>query len=190
MSTFSKILVGVPEKINNKISSIRYAYQHEYLRNNLKSCGRGVVFHGKIVMSNPEMVEIGDNVHIAENAYIASLGGLTIGSNTHISRNLVLYTNNHNYRGKALPYDEVLVKKPVSIGENVWICMNVKIVPGVNIGEGAVIGMGTTVNKDVPPLAIIGSPPFKILKYRDAKHYHKLKKEKQFGGKDGYLLTG
>ena len=62
---------------------------------------------------------------------------------------------------------------------------NVKITPGVTIGEGAVIGMGTVVGKDVPPLAIIAGQSYRILKYRDRKHYEKLCKEGKFAGKEG-----
>lgn len=37
---------------------------------------------------------------------------------------------------------------------------------GVNIGDGAIIGMGAIVTKDVPPYAIVGGNPAKIIRYR------------------------
>ena len=40
------------------------------------------------------------------------------------------------------------------------------IVPGVNIGDGAVIGAGTVVSKNIPPYAIVGGIPAKVIKYR------------------------
>lgn len=58
-----------------------------------------------------------------------------------------------------------------------WIGADVTILPGVTIGEGAVIGACSCVTKDVPPLAIMGGCPAKVIKYRNDKEYFKLKEE-------------
>lgn len=52
------------------------------------------------------------------------------------------------------------------IGNDVWIGENVLIKGGVKIGDGAVLAMGAVVTKDVPPYAIVGGIPAKIIKYR------------------------
>ena len=132
-----------------------------------------------------ENILIGNNVHIGNNAWIRAEGGLTIGDNTHISRNLVLYTINHCYDGCRLPYDEQLAKKPVVIGRNVWIGMNVCIVPGTKIGDGAVIGMGVVVSGEVPPLSIIGNQKWRILGFRNKDDYVRLDKSGKYGGPNG-----
>jgi len=154
----------------------------------LQSCGFGVRINGRIVITDPKSVIIGNNVHIGNNAYFASEGGLVIGDNTHISRNVVIYTVNHNYQGKALPYDSTVIQKPVLIGKNVWIGMNVSIAPGVHIGDGAIVGIGAVVARDVPPYSIVGLPPVRILKYRDAGHYTQLENERRYGGINGVPL--
>ncbi|MCK4982504.1 MAG: hypothetical protein KAS17_06250, partial [Victivallaceae bacterium] len=84
-----------------------------------------------------------------------------------------------------LPYDEKMIKKPVSIGRNVWIGMNVCIAPGTEIGDGCIIGMGAVVSGKVPPLSIIGNQKWRIFAERDIEHYKKLDEQKSYGAKNG-----
>ncbi len=54
----------------------------------------------------------------------------------------------------------------IEIGNDVWIGARVIVLDGVKIGNGAVIATGAVVTKDVPPYAIVGGVPAKIIKYR------------------------
>lgn len=58
--------------------------------------------------------------------------------------------------------------KTINIGNDVWIGQRVLVIGGVTIGNGAVIGAGAVVTKDVPPYAVVGGVPAKVLKYRFA----------------------
>lgn len=55
---------------------------------------------------------------------------------------------------------------PVHIGNDVWIGLSAIIHSGITIGNGAIIGAGSVVTKDVPPYAIVGGTPAKIIRYR------------------------
>lgn len=57
-------------------------------------------------------------------------------------------------------------RKVVVIGSDCWIGYGVSIVAGVTIGDGAVVLANATVTKDVPPYAIVGGVPAKVMGYR------------------------
>ena len=56
--------------------------------------------------------------------------------------------------------------KPIIVGHDVWIGSRSIIFEGVTIGDGAIVAAGAVVTKDVPPFAIVGGVPAKIIKYR------------------------
>lgn len=125
------------------------------------------------IISNPDALEISPPLYIGPNAKLYLRGKLIVGKGTIIGPNITVHTANHRYEGNALPYDEIYEAEDVTIGENVWIGSDVILLPGVSIGNGAIIGAGAVVTKNIPPLAIAGGNPAKIIKYRDAGNYEK-----------------
>lgn len=57
----------------------------------------------------------------------------------------------------------------IGIGNDVWIGANVIILDGIEIGDGAVVAAGSVITKSVPPYAIVGGVPAKIIRYRFEK---------------------
>ena len=192
---FKKILLFLLNKIFDRIDlyELMKTYSQDRksdgLRKSIKYLGEGVMFNGKVKVSNPKYLILGNNVHIGDNAFIKSDGGVVIGDHTHISRNVAIYSVNHDYQGERLPYDNNAIDRPVVIERNVWIGMNVNITPGVRIGEGSIIGMGTTVSKSVPPFSIIGNQSYRVLGQRDEGHYQALDRQGQYGGINGRAVV-
>jgi acetyltransferase-like isoleucine patch superfamily enzyme len=119
--------------------------------------------------------------HLKSNTFIECTGGVTIGRYFHTGRGLTIFSTNHNYESESfIPYDEVIIKKPVVIGDFVWFGSNVTIVPGVTIGEGAIVGSGAVITKDVPPYAVVGGNPAVVIKMRNIELFNKLKAENKF----------
>lgn len=149
-----------------------------------KWCGRNVVCE-KGTLKIHGLSRLGKNLHTGKNcnfngAYIYGGGRVTIGENFHSGKGMSVLTQNHNYKGVAIPYDQSVVIKDVTIEDNVWVGMNVTILPGVRVGEGAIIQAAAVVSSDVPALSIVGGNPARIIKMRDADHYFKLKADGRF----------
>lgn len=78
-----------------------------------------------------------------------------------------VFQNTHNSGPKyRLANKKVAAGKRTVIGNDVWIGHGVTIKAGVKIGNGAVVGSNALVTKDVPPYAIVGGVPAKIIRYR------------------------
>ena len=56
------------------------------------------------------------------------------------------------------------------VGCDVWIGHGAVILPGVSVGHGAVVGAGAVVSKDVPPYAVVGGVPARMIRERFPAH--------------------
>lgn len=61
---------------------------------------------------------------------------------------------------------EAISRGPIIVKDDVWIGLGAKILSGVTIGQGAVVAAGAVVTKDVPPYAVVGGVPAKLIRWR------------------------
>lgn len=116
---------------------------------------------------NPKGINIADGVSVGPKVLLDGRRGLTIEKDAVIAYEAIIWTLNHDYNdihfcGKG---------GPVTIGKYAWICSRSIILPGITIGEGAVVASGAVVTKDVPPYAIVGGIPAKVIGQRERKDY-------------------
>jgi len=52
------------------------------------------------------------------------------------------------------------------LGNDVWVGQDVLLMSGITIGDGAIVAAGSVVTKDVPPYAIVGGAPAKLIRWR------------------------
>ena len=69
-----------------------------------------------------------------------------------------MITDNHNFEGKKIPYDESYIVQNVTIHDNVWLGHGVIILGGVTIGEGEIIqAAGSVVVKSIQHMKFQGA---------------------------------
>lgn len=96
---------------------------------------------------------------------------VSIAQNVSFILNADHYTNHistYPFKVKTLKSQtsESFGKGDIIVDDDVWIGYGATIMSGVHIGQGAVIAAGAVVTKDVPPYAIVGGVPAKVIKYR------------------------
>lgn len=124
--------------------------------------GKQVHIYNSAVIVMPWNLEIGDWSAIGENVTIYNLGKITIGSKATISHGAHLCAGSHDYEDPVLP----LLKQPIQIEDQVWICADAFVGPGVKVGEGAVVGARSVAMKDVEPWMVVAGNPARNIKQR------------------------
>ena len=77
----------------------------------------------------------------------------------------------------------------ITVGNDVWIGTGATILSGIDIGHGAVILAGSIISKNVPPYAVVGGVPGKIIKYRfSAKEIERLLSTKWWNWSDDKIV--
>ena len=121
------------------------------------------------LIEQPFMCDYGSNIKIGENFYanhnlmILDVDKVVFGDNVLVGPNCSFFTSVHPIEAD-LRIKGFGSSKPITVGDNVWICGNVTVLPGVNIGENSIIGAGSIVCKDIPANVIAVGNPCKVIR--------------------------
>lgn len=147
MERFAKIV----DRINKKTERLRLRFMSreqfsDYLRNKGMHIGEGCDISKSILVTEPWLVWIGNNVRLTRNVQLITHDGSlwTLRKMGCIGSNDVLYGN-------------------ICIGDNTNIGWDVKILPGVKIGKNCIVGAGAIVTKDVPEGSVVAGVPAKVI---------------------------
>ena len=128
-------------------------------------------------MFDMESVHIGTGTYGGIKIYNDSSNHLYIGNYCSVAENVVFLLGHEHHidRLSTYPFKQRMVialgkddfsKGDIIVDDDVWIGYGATIMSGVHIGQGAVVAAGAVVTKDVPPYAIVGGVPAKVIKYR------------------------
>jgi putative colanic acid biosynthesis acetyltransferase WcaF len=111
----------------------------------------------------PWNLTVGDWSAIGEDVLIYNLGPVTLGEKVTVSHRAHLCAGTHDYRQPDMP----LLKPPIEIRGQAWICADAFVGPGVIVGEGAVVGARAVVMKNVEPWMVVAGNPARVVKQRE-----------------------
>lgn len=132
-----------------------------------RQLGHHVYFMRDCYITSPQGISVGNYVCINRRASLGGQGQLTIGSYVNIGPNCSLITAHHRFDRPDKPMAwQGITLGPITIEDDVWLGVNVTVLPNVQIGRGAIVGANAVVTKDVPSYAIVAGVPAKILRFR------------------------
>lgn len=153
-----------------------YSFYKAYLGLNRKSfgfCDPSVVLVPPISVSRVKNVFLYKNTNIGPGSVISAYNAkFIVHENCSIAEHLTVHTGNHAYLVGKFISDINESNKPsgfdedVIVESDVWIGCNVTLLSGVKIGRGSIIAAGAVVSKDIPPYAIAGGVPAKVIKFK------------------------
>ena len=167
-------IYNLTQKLKRGLYRITYA---KIIKSSFAKCGNNVTVPEFCSFSGIEHIFVGDDVSFGEYTKILTTrANVYVGNHIMFGPNVTIVTGNHriNIVGKYMSEITDSMKEDsddqdVCIKNDVWIGCNSVILKGVTIGEGAVIAAGALVSRDVPPYAVVGGVPAKVLKNRFSK---------------------
>lgn len=151
-------------------------------------CSKGhKAFLGKINILENVKINVGIRTYFSGNGTIRGNSSVNIGSYSAIAEGCFINSSNDSHpmdypslfgfkTERRLREDNMLLplkhkslsqkKTDITIGNDVWICRNARILNGVIIGDGCVIAENSFVNKDCEPYGVYAGLPAKLIKYR------------------------
>jgi acetyltransferase-like isoleucine patch superfamily enzyme len=106
--------------------------------------------------------------YIDYSSYLDPAGGLSIGDNVVISRNVIILTHDYSYTVGLIsinkkPPTDIAILSSVKIGSNCFIGAGTIILPGARIGSNVIIGAGSLVKGILPDNVVVAGSPAKCI---------------------------
>lgn len=141
------------------------------------SIGRNCVISNEVLVDRN--IKIGDYTTVNRRTEIftgEANANISIGKFCAIASDVLIRADNHSIRTPSistlirrlcdLPLPPESSKGDICVGHDVWIGHGATILSGVSVGNGAIVAAGAVVTADVPPYAIVGGVPAKLLRCR------------------------
>lgn len=131
----------------------------------LDHCGKAVNVEHGAEFGAGRGIRLGDRSGLGVNCKV---GECEIGNDVMMGPDVVFIGGNHEFDRTDVPMMDQgrRSSRPISIGDDVWIGTRVIVLPGVQVGAGAILAAGAVVTKDVPPRAIVGGNPARVVRFR------------------------
>lgn len=122
--------------------------------------GANVCIYPSARITMPWNVTLGDDCAVGDRAILYALGPISIGPRSTISQGAHLCAGSHDITDPA----RTLIKPPITIQADAWICADAFIGPDVTVGQGAIVGARTVAMKTIEPYSIVAGNPARLIR--------------------------
>jgi acetyltransferase-like isoleucine patch superfamily enzyme len=144
-----------------------------FFRPHIENRGRIVIGKGVRLNSNwaplelvtgPHgIIEIDDGVYINYGTLVSAHRRVHIGAQVMIGSYAII--GDTDIPGIGMPKGAPPMEaREIEIGQGAWIASRVTILPGARVGAGAVIAAGSVIAGEIPPGAVAGGIPARVLR--------------------------
>ena len=191
-------------KIIKCIPLIFHKFKQDVIELKIKNDWRNKNSHNKTELVFPyvnyQCIHVGKDTYGPISAIIASpVSHLYIGNFCSIASEVsfVVAADHSTHSISTYPFrslclnkeqGEAVTKGDIVVDDDVWIGYRSTVLSGVHIGQGAVVAAGAVVTKDVPPYAIVGGVPAKIIGYRFEEEMRNELLKVDFSKLDGEMI--
>lgn len=117
----------------------------------------------ELVTGPQGVIRIGDGVYINYGTLVSAQHLITIGANVMVG-NYSIIADTEIPGISEPPGRPRIAARSVEIGDGAWLAARVTVLPGARIGAGAVIAAGSVVAGEIPPGAVAGGIPARVLR--------------------------
>lgn len=174
---FYRVYNHIKVKLRKKIFRVRTGTSHNEftlygnvnLLNTRIKIGKHVHIYPDVTFWGDGDIEIGDYCAIGMGTviYASELGGVTIGSHTHIAGQCYIIDMDHGTQAEILIEKQENSVEKIEIGGDVWVSAGVKILKGSILHDHCVVGASSVVKGVIPENGIAIGVPAKVLKFRE-----------------------
>ncbi len=126
------------------------------------------VGHGSKLRAHEGLISIGAKTVLGQECTVSAFQHVSIGRECVIADRVMLIDFDHGMVEVDRPVRlQGIYKRDVRVGNNVWIGYGACVLRGVTVGDNAVIGTNAVVTRDVPPNAVVGGVPARVIRMRD-----------------------
>lgn len=156
----------------NRTNEYEKEKRQEILKSLVGSLGKNVHFEPNVRFDYGFNTTIGDNCSFNFDSVFLDCAPIKIGNNVLVGPNVSFLTPIHplvSEERNMRIYEDGSVHlfeyaKPITIGNNVWLCGGVTVNAGVTIGDDVVIGSGSVVTKDIPSGVVAAGVPCRVIR--------------------------
>jgi maltose O-acetyltransferase len=135
------------------------------LRPSFMCCGENFQVARNVTINFTNRVEIGSDVYLAAGCWLNAAGGITLEDEAQLGPYCVLVTGDHTQIDGSYRFGPSRLS-PIHIGQGSWIAAHATVTKGVTIGRGAVVAANSVATRDVPPFAMAGGVPARVIQKR------------------------